>query len=90
MARLIVTVKIMPSDINVNLNDVYEQLKSTLPKEYSVLNYEIVPIAFGLKSLLVNISMPEEKEGGTSELEDIISNMDNVQSVEVLRVSRTF
>ncbi len=49
---------------------------------------EIVPIAFGLKSLTIMFIM-DEKKGATDPLEEVIVKLDGVNSVEVTDVRRT-
>ena len=46
------------------------------------------PIAFGLKALNIQVSMPEFMAGGTQPVEDILSKLPGVQRVEVGIVTR--
>jgi elongation factor 1-beta len=47
-------------------------------------------IAFGLYGLRLYITMPEEYEGGTYELENLLSSIDGISSVDVEYVTRLF
>lgn len=82
--------KIFPESVDVDLNKLIKSIKDKLPEEYQLISHKEEPIAFGLKALNVLISMPEIKEGGTYELEQIISKIEGVSEVEVLRVTRSF
>jgi len=88
MKRVAVLVKVFPEDPDMNLEDLRNKIAKALPQNYKVLQHGEEPIAFGLSALLLNIAIPEETVGGTSELETLISNVEGVSQVEVLRVSR--
>jgi len=88
VARVLVIVKILPTDVDVNLDDLARRVAEKLPSEYEVKGYEVEPIAFGLKALRLYIFMPEEVEGGTEPLERMISEVDGVGQVEVEAVHR--
>ncbi len=88
MAKVLVIVKILPRDVEIDLDMLREKIAEKLPKEYEVKGHEIEPIAFGLKALRLYIYMPEEVEGGTSPLEEMLSNIEGVGQVEVEMVHR--
>ena len=48
---------------------------------------EVQPIAFGLKALILTVIV-EDKEGGTEAVEASISEIDEVESVQVVAVTR--
>lgn len=88
MARVAVVVRIMPEDITVNLEQLVNEIKQLLPPDYSLEAWDEEPIAFGLKALRILVTIPEETEGGTEPLEEIISQVPGVSQVEVLYVHR--
>jgi len=88
VARVLVIVKVLPTDVDVNLDDLARKIAEKLPGDYEVKGYETEPIAFGLKALRLYIFMPEEVEGGTEPLERMISEVDGVSQVEVEAVHR--
>lgn len=88
MARVLVVMKILPEDININLEELKERIKAKLPSGYELARHEIEPIAFGLKALRVYIIMPEVTEGGTEPLEKLVSSIEGVSQVEVEVVHR--
>lgn len=88
MAQVIVKMKIMPESPEVNLDDVFENINTEV-KNFGgeIGKREIIPVAFGLKSLEVIFVMDESK-GSTDELESKLNEIEGVQSVEVTDVRR--
>ncbi|MEM4282429.1 MAG: elongation factor 1-beta [Candidatus Woesearchaeota archaeon] len=88
MGRVIITLKIMPSDLSVNLDEVSAQAERMI-SEFggAVGKREIEPVAFGLKAIKI-IFILDEKVGGTDVLEQKISSIPGVESVNVVDVRR--
>ena len=89
MASVVVTLRIMPNNPNVDLSKIEADAKKEIvgfcdSKEFKT---QIVPVAFGLKSLNILFVM-DESIGSTEELEKKISQIDGVESVEVTDVRR--
>ena len=87
MARVIITLKIMPEGIDVNMDDLLDRVKGAIPEGTDIRANEVIPVAFGLKALRMNVAR-EESMGGTDDIEAAISALDDVAQVEVERVSR--
>jgi elongation factor 1-beta len=87
MARVIITLKIMPDGIDVSMDDLLERVKGAIPEGTDVRANEVVPVAFGLKALRMNVAR-EESMGGTDDIEAAINALDGVAQVEVEMVSR--
>ncbi len=87
MARVIITIRVMPVDIDVDLEGLLEQIRQNIPEGTDVRANEIVPVAFGLKALRINLAR-DESLGGTDDIEEAISNLEGVSQVEVEVVSR--
>ncbi len=87
MARVIITIRVMPEDVDVDLDDLLERIKNSVPEGTDVRANEIVPVAFGLKALRVNLAR-DESLGGTDDIEEAIGNLESVAQVEVEVVSR--
>ncbi len=87
MARVVITLKIMPEDTDVDLEELLEKIRENVPEGTDVRANEIVPIAFGLKAIRMNVAR-DESLGGTDDIEEAISMLDGVSQVEVERVSR--
>ena len=89
MTQVVVTLKIMPASPDIDLSKITEEIKNKItdfagPGDMKV---EEKPIAFGLKALNMIFVMDEAK-GSTDSLEDSISDIEGVQSVEVTDVRR--
>ncbi len=87
MARVVMTLKIMPEDVEVDLDDLLERIKTAIPEGTDLGATETQPVAFGLKALRMNLSR-DESMGGTDDIEAAISTVEGVSQVEVERVSR--
>lgn len=90
MARVAVVLKVYPEDVNIDLEELRREIERRLPQDYSLRAWDEEPIAFGLKALRLLITMPEEIEGGTEPLEQIISQVPGVSQVEVELIQRVF
>jgi len=88
MARVAVILKVLPNDVSISPQQLLEKIKATLPQEYEIMDSGEEPIAFGLKALKVIIAIPEETEGGTEHLEELLKQVDGVEEVEVEAVHR--
>ena len=87
MANVIITLKIMPDSVDVDLHKIEADAKKKIidfagPGDTKI---EEVPIAFGLKALQIIFVMDEDK-GSTEKLEDDIKEIEGVKSVEVTDV----
>jgi elongation factor 1-beta len=87
MARVIITLKIMPEDVDVDLDKLLESIREHIPAGTDVRANEIVPVAFGLKALRLNVAR-DEAMGGTDDIEEAIGALEGVATVEVEVVSR--
>ncbi|RLG78802.1 MAG: elongation factor 1-beta [Thermoprotei archaeon] len=88
MARVLVVVKVLPEDINIDLGELKDRIGQSLPEGYEIKGYDVEPIAFGLRALRLYIFMPENVEGGTEPLENAIASVSGVSQVEVEIVHR--
>ena len=89
MAQVVVTFRIMPQNIDIDLSHLETKAKKEIvnfcnAKEFKT---QIQPIAFGLKALNIIFVMDEIK-GSTEALENKISQIEGVESVEVTDVRR--
>lgn len=89
MASVVITLRIMPQNTDVDFSRIESKAKQAIvnfcsSKEFKI---QIEPIAFGLKALNIVFVMDENK-GSTEELENKISQIDGVESVEVTDVRR--
>ena len=87
MARVVMTMKIMPDGVEIDLDNLLEKIKSNVPDGTDVGAVEIQPVAFGLKAIRMNL-VRDESMGGTDDIEAAISAVEGVAQVEVEMVSR--
>ena len=88
MAKVVVSLKIFPADINVSLEELREKVKSALPSYASIYKFEEEPIAFGLVALIAHVVLPENKAGGVDEVEKSIQNLKDVSDIQTIMVRR--
>ena len=89
MAKVIITLKIMPESPDTDLHAIEKSAKHEIEKygaEYGKTDIE--PVAFGLKALKIMI-ISEESKGSSDELEKKISELPGVNSCETIDVRRT-
>jgi elongation factor 1-beta len=87
MSKLIVRVKILPSDAETNLDEVSTALSQTIPSGMELIAVSKQPIAFGLFSLLIDFVL-EDSEGQMDKLEDFLGKTEGVGQFEVVTMSR--
>ncbi|RDE16505.1 MAG: elongation factor 1-beta [Candidatus Thorarchaeota archaeon] len=87
VARVVITLKILPEDVDVSLDNLLKRIRKVIPKGTEIRATEIVPIAFGLKALRMNVAK-DESLGGTDDVEESIKALKGVAQVEVEMVSR--
>lgn len=88
MARVVVSLKIFPADIDVNLDTLKEKIKASLPSYAAIYSFEEEPIAFGLTALIAHIILPEDRAGGLDEIEKGILSMGDVSDIQTIMVRR--
>jgi elongation factor 1-beta len=87
MARVIMTLRVMPEDVDIDLDALLEKIKQAIPEGTDLRATEKQPVAFGLQALRINFAR-DESLGGTDDIEEAINNIEGVAQVEVEIVSR--
>ncbi|MFA6888608.1 MAG: elongation factor 1-beta [Candidatus Woesearchaeota archaeon] len=88
MPQIIIDMKVMPTSPDVDLTKLTKEIDTIITHYGGKLHkHEIQPIAFGLKALLLILTVDESK-GSTDALEEKISKTKGVESVQVTGVSR--
>ena len=93
MASVVVTLKIMPTSPEVDLEKLYveacKKIRDFVDEKHKQeeIRKEIEPIGFGLKALKLLFVM-NESIGTTDKLEENIKNIKDVESVEAIDVRR--
>ena len=89
MGMVIVTLKIMPESPDVDLDGVQGSVteKVTAFAGETKIEFEIEPVAFGLKALNITFAYDEDK-GSPDDLEVSLKEIEGVQSCECTGVRR--
>lgn len=88
MAKILVSVKVYPTDADIDRKELSDKIRKALPAEYEAIRIKEEPLAFGYTALKLHVLMPEETEGGTDQLESILKGIEGIDDVEVESVSR--
>ncbi len=83
MGEVLVTYKIMPKDVEINLDEIINEIN----KKIKVEKVEKKPIAFGLVALMIS-TVVKDTAKATDEIEKLLTNIEGVGSVEVVEVTR--
>ena len=84
MGRVIVTFRIMPDSVEIDLDSLEKEIKS----EVNPQRIQRIPIAFGLNAIKI-VKLVEEKEGEMDRVTEKIKSIDGVREVEVLGMTRS-
>jgi elongation factor 1-beta len=88
MKKVLVSLKIFPSDVNINLDEVKKDIVNALPKFASIHSFDEEPIAFGLVALIAHLLLPEDKSGAIDEIESTLKKIESVSDFQTLMVRR--
>jgi len=87
MSDVQVKLKVMPEE-STDLDDLRGSVKASIPEGAELAATEEEPVAFGLKALMVVVVVPDA-EGGSEAVEEALADLEGVQSVQVVDLSRT-
>jgi len=88
LAKVLASIKIFPSDADIDLNQLKSSIQSSLPVGASVQKFEEEPVAFGLVALVAHVVLPEDSEGKMEQVEEALKSVNLVSEIQVLRVGR--
>jgi translation elongation factor aEF-1 beta len=88
MTQVIITMKIMPSSPEVNLQDLADTSSKIIEKHEGFPGkVDFIPLAFGLQSVNI-IFTRDEAKGSMDNMEEELADLENVSSAEIVDVRR--
>lgn len=82
-----ITLKIMPTGTEVDLESLRERVIEAVPDTAKVQGTDIAPVAFGLKAVMLDLVTGDESP---DELVDMLAEVDGVARIEIEKVGRLF
>ena len=87
MGEVAITYRIMPEGTDIDIPDLASRVSEAARAVAKVQGMQEKPVAFGVTALLIRVII-EDKEGGPDEIEETLSGVSGVQSIEVLDMTR--
>lgn len=89
MGRIVISFKIFPKGLEVDLEKLKKEIEETLPKSTSVYGYQTEPVAFGLNALIAHIIIPENESGLLDKVEEELGRIPEISQIQTIMVRRT-
>ncbi|AIF68548.1 effector protein [Palaeococcus pacificus DY20341] len=86
--NLVGIIKVMPTDPDVNLDELEEKIKSAIPEKFGFQKIEREPIAFGLVALNVYLLGKDAEGYSFDAVAEELEKIEEVESAQVTTVSR--
>lgn len=88
MAKVLASIKVFPSDANIDMGILKSKVQASLPAGSSIQRFEEEPVAFGLVALIAHVILAEDAEGKMDQVEEAIRAVDWVSEIQVQSVRR--
>ncbi len=79
--------RVMPADSDVDLEELRRRIAESLPEGVEMRSHAKESMGFGIESLLLALSLPEE-EGITERVEERIRSVEGVGEIQVEGLTR--
>ena len=87
MGEFVALIDVVPEDTDIDFEGFVSKLKNVLPETCIIENYEIMPVAFGLKKARLRVRYPEGW-GGTDKVEELLGQVEGIQGIEGIAFSK--
>lgn len=87
MGDFVALIDVIPEEMDVDFEELINKLKAVIPDICVIENYDIHPVAFGLKKARIRVRYPEEW-GGTDKIEEYFGQVDGIQGIEGIAFSK--
>ena len=87
MGEYVALIDVVPEDTDIDFEGFVVKLKNVLPVTCVIENYEIMPVAFGLKKARLRVRYPDEW-GGTDKVEELLGQVEGIQGIEGIAFSK--
>ena len=87
MGEVLTTMKIMPDSPDVDLEAIKKTIEDSMPEGAKLHDMKEEPIAFGLVAIIINF-ITDDGEGGSEPVEEMVSAIEGVASIEITGVGR--
>jgi elongation factor 1-beta len=87
MGDVAAKIRIMPTGMDIDLNELKKALTKAVPKGVRLHGFSEEPVAFGLKALMVVVKVGD-LEGGTELVEEAFGKVKGVENVSVEELGR--
>jgi elongation factor 1-beta len=87
MGDVMAVLRVMPDSADRDMKKIEEGCKAALPKGTTLQGVQVKPIAFGLKALIIALTV-SDAAGGTEAVEQAFSKVEGVESVTVEMMDR--
>jgi len=82
MGDVAIKYRLMPEGVETDWQSIEEKIPAAIPGHVRIVRTEVVPLAFGLKSMSLLVVL-DDKKGGADDIEDGLLGIDGIQNVEV-------
>jgi elongation factor 1-beta len=89
VGRILISFKIFPTGLEVDLEKLKKDIEKTLPSPTGVYGYQTEPVAFGLNALIAHILVPEDESGLLDKVEEGLAKIPEVSQIQTIMVRRT-
>lgn len=87
MGEVLTTMKIMPDSPEEDLEAIKTTIQDSMPEGAKIHEIAEEPIAFGLVAIILSF-ITDDGEGGSEPVEEMVSDIPGVASIEITGVGR--